>query len=85
MDAQEAVDRARFHHQWLPDRLQVERYGLSPDTLAELRRRGHTVQERPAGTHQGVVQMVVHDPRGGILHGASDRRGPDGAAVRVTP
>ena len=34
MNAQDAIDAARFHHQWLPDTVQFERYGLSPDTLA---------------------------------------------------
>ena len=44
MNAQEAVDAPRFHHQWLPDRLDYEKYGLSPDTTAELERRGHTLR-----------------------------------------
>jgi gamma-glutamyltranspeptidase / glutathione hydrolase len=31
MNAQEAVDAGRMHHQWLPDRLSVERFGFSAD------------------------------------------------------
>src|SRR4029078_479810 len=34
MNAQEAIDSARFHHQWLPDRLASQRARLSPDTAA---------------------------------------------------
>ena len=34
MNAQEAVDAGRIHHQWLPDRLSVERFGFSADTIA---------------------------------------------------
>src|SRR6266542_1652284 len=34
MNAQEAVDAPRFHHQWLPDRISYEKYGLSADTVA---------------------------------------------------
>jgi gamma-glutamyltranspeptidase/glutathione hydrolase len=83
MNAQEAVDRPRYHHQWLPDRLQVERYGLSPDTLVELRRRGHTVQERGAGATQGVAQVIVYDAEDDLLNGAADSRGADSAAVAV--
>ena len=41
MNAQEAVDAARFYHQWLPDTVNYERRGLSPDTLAVLKARGH--------------------------------------------
>ena len=40
MNAQEAVDAGRFHHQWLPDRITVERQRFSPDTLALLHAKG---------------------------------------------
>jgi gamma-glutamyltranspeptidase / glutathione hydrolase len=32
MNAQEAVDAPKFHHQWLPDRITFEKFGFSPDT-----------------------------------------------------
>ena len=32
MNAQEAVDAGRFHHQWLPDRINYEKFAFSPDT-----------------------------------------------------
>jgi gamma-glutamyltranspeptidase/glutathione hydrolase len=78
MNAQEAVDAARFHHQWLPDRVVFERNGLSPDTVAELARRGHTMQ---AGGNQGSAQVVVLDATEGVLEGGTDRRSADGAAI----
>jgi gamma-glutamyltranspeptidase / glutathione hydrolase len=84
MNAQEAVDAPRFHHQWLPDRIQYERYGLSPDTVEGLQRRGHTLQVMPgAGSSQGVAQVIVYDAKDDMLEGGSDRRAPDGAAVGV--
>ena len=46
MNAQEAVDAGRFHHQWLPDRITYERFSLSPDTLSLLRAKGHEVLQR---------------------------------------
>jgi len=78
MNIQEAIDAARFHHQWLPDRIQYERFGLSPDTLALLRARGHTLAEVPA---QGVAQGIVYNAAENLLEGGSDRRRPDGAAI----
>ena len=45
MNAQEAVDAGRFHHQWLPDRITYERLTLSPDTRALLEAMGHQLQE----------------------------------------
>jgi gamma-glutamyltranspeptidase / glutathione hydrolase len=80
MNAQEAVDAPRFHHQWLPDKISVERYGFSPDTVAELERRGHTLQ---AGGAQGVAQVIINNTKEGVLEGGSDRRVADGAAVGV--
>ena len=41
MNAQEAVDAPRFHHQWLPDVIRYERYGLASDVRALLEGRGH--------------------------------------------
>jgi gamma-glutamyltranspeptidase/glutathione hydrolase len=78
MNAQEAVDGVRFHHQWLPDRLEFERNGLSPDTVALLKARGHQLQ--PIGA-QGVAEVIVVNPRDNVLEGGCDRRAPDGAAV----
>ena len=84
MNAQEAVDAPRFHHQWLPDRIQYERYGLSPDTVAQLERRGHTLQVMPGtGSAQGVAQVIIYNSKDDMLEGATDRRAPDGEAVGV--
>jgi gamma-glutamyltranspeptidase/glutathione hydrolase len=84
MNAQEAVDAPRFHHQWLPDRIQYERFGFSPDTVAQLERRGHTLQVIPgANSAQGSAQVIVYNSKDDMLEGGSDRRAPDGGAVGV--
>ncbi len=78
MNIQEAIDAPRFHHQWLPDRIQYERHGLSPDTLALLALRGHALREVDV---QGSVQGIVFDAEANLLEGGADRRRPDSAAV----
>ncbi len=78
MNAQEAVDAGRIHHQWLPDRLSVERYGFSADTIALLRAMGHTVQE---GGNQGAAQIIVFNQKDNMLEGGVDRRPSDGGAA----
>jgi gamma-glutamyltranspeptidase/glutathione hydrolase len=78
MNAQEAVDAARFYHQWLPDTVQFERNGLSPDTLALLRARGHRLE--PINV-QGIAEVIVLEPRSGKLAGGTDRRDVDGGAA----
>ncbi len=80
MNAQEAVDAARFHHQWLPDVINYEKFGFSPDTIKELQRRGHTLRD---GGGQGVAQVIVYDSKDDMLEGGSDRRAADGGAVGV--
>ena len=70
MNPQEAVDATRFHHQWLPDAISVER-GFSPDALALLRSRGHEVREEQ-GAVAAVVELLVKDKD--WLQGAADGR-----------
>jgi gamma-glutamyltranspeptidase/glutathione hydrolase len=79
MNIQDAIDFPRFHHQWLPDRIQFEKNGISPDTLAILKQRGHTTAEGQGW--QGVVQGVVWNKADKMLEGGSDRRALDGAAI----
>lgn len=71
MDVGAAVSASRIHHQWLPDQLSVEPWGLDAITLAKLRRRGHQIQEQsPWGNANAIV--VTPD---GWLEGAADPRG----------
>ena len=44
MDLRQAVDFPRFHHQWMPDELRLERHGTSSDTVERLRQRGHRLK-----------------------------------------
>ncbi|GJD49112.1 Glutathione hydrolase proenzyme [Methylobacterium crusticola] len=68
MNLAEAVAAPRIHHQWRPDALLVET-GLSPDTLALLRQRGHRVV---VGSTSGSANSVLVAPEG--LAGAADPR-----------
>jgi gamma-glutamyltranspeptidase/glutathione hydrolase len=78
MNAQEAVDFGRMHHQWLPDRISYEEHGFSPDTIAILKKMGHAVQQ---GGNQGADQVIVVNQADGWLEGGLDRRPPDGGAA----
>jgi gamma-glutamyltranspeptidase/glutathione hydrolase len=71
MNVQEAVDAPRLHHQWLPDETRYERWGLSPDTLALLARRGHRMVEIGV---QGAVSAIVYNAEEDVLEAAEDRR-----------
>ena len=71
MNLAEAVAAPRIHHQWKPDVLRVEQ-GLSPDTLALLRARGHDVR---VGASSGSANSILRS--GGLLAGAADPRQRD--------
>jgi gamma-glutamyltranspeptidase/glutathione hydrolase len=77
MNIQDAIDAPRFHHQWQPDRLYLER-GISPDTVALLRAMGHDVDYSP-GVVLAQVEAILSE--GGWLEGGTDGRVADKSAV----
>jgi gamma-glutamyltranspeptidase/glutathione hydrolase len=84
MNIEEAVDAPRFHNQWLPDVLNVEKW-FSPDTVQALLKMGYDVQ---FGLRDGSAEVsywseaecIAIDPKTGERLGASDYRS-DGKAV----
>src|SRR5581483_1423109 len=59
MNAQDAADWPRFHDQWRPDKLECEN-GISPDTVAILRRMGHNaVEAKPR--ERARVEVIVNE------------------------
>ena len=72
MNIQQAVDAPRIHHQWLPDEIVYEPYGLSADTYRALLGRGHKLTDRPR--YMGDAQGVMIEEKTGTRLGASDPR-----------
>lgn len=70
LNAQSAVAEARLHHQWYPDRVEVEQ-GFSPDTLDLLRSWGHNVLQTDSLGHAMVIRRL---PDGTLEAGADPRR-----------
>ena len=56
MNAQDAVAAPRVHHQWYPDRLFMEP-GFSPDTVALLKARGHTIEMKASNNDMNMILM----------------------------
>ena len=78
MDIQQALDFPRIHHQWLPDELVFEPYGLSSDTQKALAALGHKLA-RPR--YLGDAEGIMIEEKTGIRLGATDPRRSDGFAV----
>jgi gamma-glutamyltranspeptidase / glutathione hydrolase len=77
MNAQDAVDFPRIHDQWKPDALLVER-GISPDTIAALKRLGYHVDDAHPAVLARVETILIAD---GLLQGAPDDRAPGAKAA----
>jgi len=79
MNIQQAIDAPRIHHQWLPDELVYEPYGLSGDTQNALAARGHKLVDKPR--YLGDCEGIMIEEKTGIRLGATDPRRSDGLAV----
>lgn len=77
MNAREAVDAPRLHHQWLPDRARFEKDAVSEAVLARLKAMGHTVDQSGS---QGDGHTILVDPVSGTAWGANDRRSANSKA-----
>jgi gamma-glutamyltranspeptidase/glutathione hydrolase len=78
MNLQQAIDAPRYHHQWMPDHIRWEPYGLNADTRKALEARGHKLADKPG--YMGDAEGVMIEAQTGVRLGASDPR-LGGAAV----
>jgi gamma-glutamyltranspeptidase / glutathione hydrolase len=85
----QAVDAARFHHQWQPDTIAHEPFFTSPDSIELLKAEGYSLSLRTlypnapeaSALSWGDAESILVDPRSGMLQGANDPRSPDSASA----
>jgi gamma-glutamyltranspeptidase / glutathione hydrolase len=77
MNIQAAIDAPRIHHQWFPDEIVFEPFGLSPDTRKLLENMGHKFVARPTNIASATGIMIDEK---GVRLGAIDSRS-DGEAI----
>jgi len=78
MDIQQAIEWPRVHHQWMPDQIVHEPYGLSADVMKRLTEMGHLFTDRPR--YMGDAEGIMIEDKTGVRLGGSDPR-PDGKSV----
>jgi gamma-glutamyltranspeptidase/glutathione hydrolase len=78
MNIQQALDAPRIHHQWLPDELVFEPFGLSGDTQKALIALGHKLAKPH---YLGDAEGLMIEEKTGVRLGATDPRRSDGLAV----
>ena len=83
MPVAQAVEAPRINHQWMPDVITYERFGMSADVVAALKVKGHVLKERASyeGSYQGDGETIAIDPKTGLRSGAADPRKADSKAV----
>ncbi|HEY8053190.1 MAG TPA: gamma-glutamyltransferase [Steroidobacteraceae bacterium] len=77
LDVQQAVNAPRCHQQWLPDRIDLERDGFSPDTVKLLQAQGNNIVLGDTGDSESIQVDLATGER----LGASDSRNEAGRAV----
>jgi gamma-glutamyltranspeptidase/glutathione hydrolase len=74
MSTEDAVNRPKFHHQWLPDLLEIEK-GFSQNVIEALQKMGYAIYERN-GIGRTEVIKVLPDSK---FEAVGDSRGDDDA------
>jgi len=72
MNMQQAVDAKRFHHQWLPDKVDVERGAFDETMKTNLAKKGYIIVD---SGEIGRVDAILVSPDG--YEGGADPRGDD--------
>jgi gamma-glutamyltranspeptidase/glutathione hydrolase len=77
----EAVALPRYHHQWMPDALFLEKSAFTSAQMDALRKLGHDVRDiseisaaTPKPKSVGQVNAIERDPKTGELVGVGDAR-----------
>jgi gamma-glutamyltranspeptidase/glutathione hydrolase len=80
MSAKDAVNKPKFHHQWLPDELVVEK-GFPEDVMKELEKLGYKVSVYTvAGYATNIGRVELIKVTNGKLDAVADSRGDDSVA-----
>lgn len=75
MSTEDALYKPKFHHQWFPDQIDVEK-GFPQETRAALEKMGYTIKERGSIGRTEIIRILPN----GQFEAVADNRGDDGAA-----
>ncbi len=73
MNISEAVSAPRFHMQWLPDELRIEKFGMPADVKDNLTKMGYQIVTKPVMGDVNAIQ-VLPKTKGSVFYGSTDPR-----------
>ncbi|BDA08675.1 gamma-glutamyltransferase [Helicobacter pylori] len=73
MNISEAVSAPRFHMQWLPDELRIEKFGMPADVKNNLTKMGYQIVTKPVMGDVNAIQ-VLPKTKGSVFYGSTDPR-----------
>lgn len=76
----DAVNHPKFHHQWLPDQLMVEK-DFSPEVKSELEKMGYKITNRGQIGRTEVIKLDWKGKKLLSIEAVADKRGDDHAAA----
>ena len=79
MDMQAAVEAPRFHHQWLPDLVELEPGRFTKEQIQSLKEKNYPIEEKEPRIIGRVDAILVS--KEGIISTGADPRGDDAAAI----
>ena len=79
MDMQTAVKAPRFHHQWLPDLVELEPGRFTKEQIQSLKEKNYPIEEKEPRIIGRVDAILVS--KEGIISTGADPRGDDAAAI----
>jgi len=77
LSLEEALNQPRFHHQWKPDQVRLEKSG-GAELRNQLEKRGHSILSI---TNFGATQAISRSPATGVFTSGSDPRVETGSAL----
>ena len=80
-NAEEIVSSPRFHHQYLPNQVQLESTGFSEQEKDAFKQFGHSIKE--LNRQYGNMQIITYNKHTQQLEAASDPRGEGLASVQT--
>jgi gamma-glutamyltranspeptidase/glutathione hydrolase len=76
MNADDAINKPKFHHQWLPDEIVPEK-GFNSASMEALKKMGYPFGKERGGIGRTEIILIRPD---GKMEAVADRRGDDGVA-----